>query len=166
MAIRDPAAVRAANVLAAAGLTPADVLPLDDRAAQRRCPGLGRKGLAALRREAPVLVVTRHPALVELLRERGIVGPDVEVREHVTAEDVRGRHVVGRQHRWRDEYGSLEGVHRHRRQRRREPADAGAESAAARPGHPESECRGARRCGGCSSRRCCTRKEWSSGSRR
>lgn len=43
---------------------------------------------------APV-VVTRHPALVALLRERGLVGPDADVREHVTPADVEGRHVIG-----------------------------------------------------------------------
>jgi len=41
------------------------------------------------------LVVTRHPALVEYLREAGIVGDNVEVVAQVTPEQVRGRHVVG-----------------------------------------------------------------------
>ena len=43
----------------------------------------------------PPLVVTRHPALVALLRERGVIGHEVDVRDHVGAEDVRGRHVIG-----------------------------------------------------------------------
>lgn len=41
------------------------------------------------------LVVTRHPALVDYLRRHGCIGDDVEVREHVTADDVRDRHVIG-----------------------------------------------------------------------
>jgi len=41
------------------------------------------------------IVVTRHPALVEYLRQHGYLDGDVEVREHVTAEDVRGRDVIG-----------------------------------------------------------------------
>jgi len=41
------------------------------------------------------LVVTRHPALVDYLRERGLVGDGVEVLTHATADDVRGRHVYG-----------------------------------------------------------------------
>ena len=39
-----------------------------------------------------VVIVTRHPALVALLRERGIEG---RVLTHASPEDVRGRHVVG-----------------------------------------------------------------------
>ena len=39
--------------------------------------------------------MTRHPALVDLLRERGIVGEDVPVLSHVTEADVRGRVVAG-----------------------------------------------------------------------
>ena len=40
-------------------------------------------------------VVTRHPALVDLLRERGIVSQDVKVLGHVTTDDVRGKNIVG-----------------------------------------------------------------------
>ena len=39
--------------------------------------------------------MTRHPALVELLHERGIVGADVPVVAHVQADDIRGKDVVG-----------------------------------------------------------------------
>lgn len=45
---------------------------------------------------SPPLVVTRHEELVVLLRERGIIsGDDIEVIEHATASDVRGRDVIG-----------------------------------------------------------------------
>jgi hypothetical protein len=41
------------------------------------------------------LIVTRHPALVEYLRELGLVGEGVEVATHATPELVTGRHVIG-----------------------------------------------------------------------
>lgn len=41
------------------------------------------------------LVVTRHPGLVEFLRERGLCTPDVTVISHASPEDVRGKHVCG-----------------------------------------------------------------------
>jgi hypothetical protein len=41
------------------------------------------------------IVVTRHPALIQLLLERGIVQDGTEVVGHATAEMVRGRHVIG-----------------------------------------------------------------------
>jgi len=41
------------------------------------------------------LVVTRHPGLVEYLRELGLVGDDVEIIDHATPEKVAGRHVCG-----------------------------------------------------------------------
>lgn len=41
------------------------------------------------------IVVTRIPALVALLIERGTITADTRVVEHATAADVRGRHVVG-----------------------------------------------------------------------
>lgn len=41
------------------------------------------------------LVVTRHPGLVEYLRELGMVAEGVEVIEHATPEAVTGRHVCG-----------------------------------------------------------------------
>ena len=42
-----------------------------------------------------MIVVTRHAGLVPVLIEHGIVGPDVQVVAHATADDVRNRHVVG-----------------------------------------------------------------------
>ena len=36
------------------------------------------------------LVVTRHPGLVEFLRERGLCAPDATVIPHASPEDVRG----------------------------------------------------------------------------
>lgn len=41
------------------------------------------------------IVVTRHPALVEYLKERGVIDNDVEVVDHATAEIVKGKHVIG-----------------------------------------------------------------------
>jgi putative CRISPR-associated protein (TIGR02620 family) len=41
------------------------------------------------------LIVTRHPGLVDYLRELGLVGEDVEVIDHATPEVVTGRHVCG-----------------------------------------------------------------------
>lgn len=41
------------------------------------------------------LVVTRHPALVEFLREHGVVDGATPVVAHATAADVRGLHVLG-----------------------------------------------------------------------
>jgi hypothetical protein len=41
------------------------------------------------------LIVTRHPGLVEYLRELGMVGSGVEVIDHATPEKVAGRHVCG-----------------------------------------------------------------------
>ncbi len=42
------------------------------------------------------IVVTRHAALVDLLRERGIIGDGVRVISHVTdPEEIRGKHVIG-----------------------------------------------------------------------
>ncbi|MEM4701611.1 MAG: CRISPR-associated protein Csx16 [Candidatus Bathyarchaeia archaeon] len=41
------------------------------------------------------VVVTRHTALVQLLRERGIIGDGAKVIAHATPDDVRGKHVVG-----------------------------------------------------------------------
>lgn len=38
------------------------------------------------------LIVTRHPALVEFLREKGI---ECELITHATVEDVKGNHVYG-----------------------------------------------------------------------
>lgn len=41
------------------------------------------------------IVVTRHPALVALLVERGLVKEDVEVISHATPEQVAGKDVIG-----------------------------------------------------------------------
>lgn len=41
------------------------------------------------------VVVTRHPSLVEHLKERGIIDESAEVIEHATENDVRGNHVIG-----------------------------------------------------------------------
>lgn len=40
-------------------------------------------------------VVTRHPALVALLIERGIISEGTKVISHATATDVAGCHVIG-----------------------------------------------------------------------
>lgn len=42
-----------------------------------------------------IVIVTRHPALVEYLREQEIAPPDCEVISHATVDAIRGRHVVG-----------------------------------------------------------------------
>lgn len=41
------------------------------------------------------IVVTRHPALVALLIERGLITADAPVIAHATAADVRDKHVIG-----------------------------------------------------------------------
>lgn len=41
------------------------------------------------------VIVTRHPALVDYLREEGHVGTGVALIEHATPEEVRGKHVYG-----------------------------------------------------------------------
>lgn len=41
------------------------------------------------------IVVTRHPALRELLVERGIISPDTPVISHASPDDIRNRHVIG-----------------------------------------------------------------------
>lgn len=41
------------------------------------------------------IVVTRHPALVTLLIERGLIEPDTPVIAHATPEEVTGKHVIG-----------------------------------------------------------------------
>jgi putative CRISPR-associated protein (TIGR02620 family) len=45
-------------------------------------------------RPSPV-VVTRHPALVDLLMERGLIGPGAKVITHATPDDVHGQDVIG-----------------------------------------------------------------------
>jgi len=41
------------------------------------------------------IVVTRHRALVEYLREEGMVDDNVPVVDHASPDDVRGKHVFG-----------------------------------------------------------------------
>jgi hypothetical protein len=41
------------------------------------------------------VVVTRHPALVEYLEERGIIPAGITPIIHCTRRDVEGKHVVG-----------------------------------------------------------------------
>lgn len=43
------------------------------------------------------LIVTRHPALVDFLIERGVIASTqvAEVKDHVTPMDVQDRHVIG-----------------------------------------------------------------------
>jgi putative CRISPR-associated protein (TIGR02620 family) len=41
------------------------------------------------------LVVSRHPAMLALLRERGIVSENAVILAHVSEGDVKSRHVVG-----------------------------------------------------------------------
>ena len=41
------------------------------------------------------VVVTRHLGLVEYLIELGLCSKDTQIIQHGTAEDVRGKHVIG-----------------------------------------------------------------------
>ncbi|GIV35249.1 MAG: hypothetical protein KatS3mg031_2784 [Chitinophagales bacterium] len=41
------------------------------------------------------IVVTRHQGLVDYLLEIGLITPDTPVLSHASADDVRGRHVIG-----------------------------------------------------------------------
>jgi hypothetical protein len=41
------------------------------------------------------IIVTRHPALVQVIRERGIAPEGAPVYEHATPDLVRGKRVVG-----------------------------------------------------------------------
>ena len=41
------------------------------------------------------IIITRHPALVQLLAERGIIDGTEAVLSHASPEDVCGRHVIG-----------------------------------------------------------------------
>ncbi len=41
------------------------------------------------------IVVTRHPALVDYLRERGILQGECAVKAQVSPDDIRGCHVIG-----------------------------------------------------------------------
>lgn len=42
-----------------------------------------------------LVVVTRHPAMVDYLREIGLIADDVEVISHASADAIRGCHVIG-----------------------------------------------------------------------
>lgn len=58
----------------------------------------GRKGYIALdepEEQDKMLVVTRHKALADLLREKGIISGDCDYMEHAGVDDVQGRDVVG-----------------------------------------------------------------------
>ena len=41
------------------------------------------------------IVVTRHRALVEYLKELGLTDDNTEVISHANIEDVKGKHVIG-----------------------------------------------------------------------
>ena len=41
------------------------------------------------------VIVTRHQALVALLRERGLIGDEAVVIEHASPDTVRGKDVIG-----------------------------------------------------------------------
>lgn len=53
------------------------------------------------------IVVTRHPALVTLLIERGLIEPDTPVIAHATPEDVFGKHVFGVLPLWLASYAEI-----------------------------------------------------------
>lgn len=42
-----------------------------------------------------LVVVTRHPALVELLRELGMIEDDTLILSHASEEDLQGKDVIG-----------------------------------------------------------------------
>lgn len=42
-----------------------------------------------------VIVITRHQGLVDYLLEIGLITPDTPVISHASADDVRGRDVIG-----------------------------------------------------------------------
>ena len=41
------------------------------------------------------VIVTRHPALVALLRERGLIDGTETIVEHANVEQVQNKHVIG-----------------------------------------------------------------------
>lgn len=64
----------------------------EDSAGNYACPHC--RGVQAGPRR--YIIVTRHPALVQYLREEVLpAGANVDVRPHVNEEDVRGQHVWG-----------------------------------------------------------------------
>lgn len=44
---------------------------------------------------AETIVVTRHKALLQLLQEKLWLSPVTPIIEHATAEDIKGKHVIG-----------------------------------------------------------------------
>ena len=42
-----------------------------------------------------MIIVTRHPALVDYLIAEGIADPDTPVISHASPDDIRGKHVIG-----------------------------------------------------------------------
>ena len=69
--------------------------------AEQNTGGLGNLAsmLAGLKLDLPAeptpVIVTRHPALAQVLREDAVVPEATPVIEHATADNVRGRHVYG-----------------------------------------------------------------------
>lgn len=41
------------------------------------------------------VIVTRHPALIDFLREEGIISAEAEVIAHASPEAVQGKEVIG-----------------------------------------------------------------------
>ena len=41
------------------------------------------------------IVVTRHPALIEYLKQEHLIGSSTKVISHATAKDITGKHVIG-----------------------------------------------------------------------
>jgi len=52
-------------------------------------------GLGRLFESKDVVVVTRHPGLLEYLKGVGLYQEGMKVVQHATPEDVRGKHVIG-----------------------------------------------------------------------
>lgn len=89
---------RIAAALNKAGISTEDARVMSDWTLAR-LSGMGIRRVRALReylRETEeTVVVTRHPALVDFLREQGIVRENTTVLSHATPEQVRGKHVIG-----------------------------------------------------------------------
>lgn len=82
------------------GVSNVFVRPMETAAQESQGRGLGAALLAGALEalgipESPVVVVTRHPGLVEVLREMGLVPDGARVIAHATVQDVSGRHVIG-----------------------------------------------------------------------
>jgi putative CRISPR-associated protein (TIGR02620 family) len=65
------------------------------RVQTRLLSNVGERVHQHARREAPKVVVTRHPALVQYLVEKGIVPEGTPVLQHAKLEDVEGMNVIG-----------------------------------------------------------------------